>query len=156
MNPRLCLCLCLCACPRVSFAVCCCCACISAIVCDTVCASVRAGVCLYMCWASLDPAERRLRKICAPAPGPVLCVLLLPPPLGRPVPLQFFPTYRTFDATDIKGFTLLISVRNDQRPLYQLCLVRSNGNLVTMETAPSYVCRFVVVVALHAYKVHVE
>ncbi len=84
-----------------------------------------------------------------------LCLCACPRPWAAPVPLQFFPTYRTFDATDIKGFTLLISVRNDQRPLYQLCLVRSNGNLVTMETAPSYVCRFVVVVALHAYKVPV-
>jgi hypothetical protein len=60
-------------------------------------------------------------------------------PFLRVAVFQFFPTYRRFDAGDIKGFTLLISVRNDQRPLYQLCLVRTNGNMVQMESAPSYV-----------------
>ena len=53
--------------------------------------------------------------------------------------LQFFPRYQRFDAGEIKGFTLLISVRNDHRPMYQLHLVRTNGDLVKMETAPSYV-----------------
>ena len=52
--------------------------------------------------------------------------------------LQFFPRYQRFDAGEIKGFTLLISVRNDHRPMYQLHLVRTNGDLVKMETAPSY------------------
>ena len=53
--------------------------------------------------------------------------------------LQFFPRSELYDAGDIKGFTLLISVGNDNRPLYQLHLVRTNGHLVKMETAASYV-----------------
>ena len=58
---------------------------------------------------------------------------------------QFFPRSVRFDAGDIKGFTLLISVRNDHRPMYQLHLVRTNGHLVKMEPAPSYVDRAVLV-----------